>query len=131
MISRSRSGPTVAAMSIDCTTSANSNVTCLYSANRLTCVTAAPHSLQNLAFGGSSVPHEPHDGAVAGRAPRSSPTPPSFHCRSAGSQCYAKLISITHWAAISERRELHQCIATRSQMHTYPYITGHIDLSDH
>ncbi len=32
MISRSRSGPTVAAMSIECTTSANSTVTCLYSA---------------------------------------------------------------------------------------------------
>ena len=32
MISRSRSAPTAAAMSIECTTSANSTVTCLYSA---------------------------------------------------------------------------------------------------
>ena len=33
MISRSRSGPTAAAMSIECTTSANNTVTCLYSAD--------------------------------------------------------------------------------------------------
>ena len=33
MISRSRSAPTAAAMSIECTTSANSTVTCLYSAD--------------------------------------------------------------------------------------------------
>ena len=35
MISRSRSAPTAAAMSIECTTSANSTVTCLYSADRV------------------------------------------------------------------------------------------------
>ena len=34
-------------------------VTCLYSADRMTCVTGAPHSLQNLELGGSSVPHDP------------------------------------------------------------------------
>ena len=51
MISRSRSAPTAAAMSIECTTSANSTVTCLYSADRVACVTGAPHSLQNLEFG--------------------------------------------------------------------------------
>ena len=33
MISRNRSAPTAAAMSIECTTSANSTVTCLYSAD--------------------------------------------------------------------------------------------------
>src|ERR1700730_8322354 len=70
MISRSRSGPTVAAMSIECTTSANSTVTCLYSADRLTSVTGAPHSLQNLEFGGSSVPHDPHGSPAAVSAPR-------------------------------------------------------------
>jgi hypothetical protein len=48
MISRSRSGPTVAAMSIECTTSANSTVACLYSADRVADVTGGPHSLQNL-----------------------------------------------------------------------------------
>src|ERR1700694_5338714 len=79
MISRSRSGPTVAAMSIECTTSANSTVTCLYSADRLTCVTGAPHSLQNLEFSGRSVPHDPHDSPVALTAPRPSSTPTSFH----------------------------------------------------
>jgi hypothetical protein len=40
------------------TTSANSAVTCLYSADWVACVTGAPHSLQNLEFGGSSVPHD-------------------------------------------------------------------------
>ena len=35
MISRSRSAPTAAAMSIECNTSANSTVTCLYSADRV------------------------------------------------------------------------------------------------
>jgi hypothetical protein len=72
MISRNRSVPTAAAMSIECTTSANSTVTCLYSADRLTCVTPAPHSLQNLEFGGSSVPQEPQNSPVA-----VSPPPPS------------------------------------------------------
>ena len=72
MISRSRSAPTAAAMSIECTTSANSTVTCLYSADRVACVSGAPHSLQNLEFGGSSVPHDPHASPVA-----VSPPPPS------------------------------------------------------
>jgi hypothetical protein len=36
-------------------------VTCLYSADRQTCVTGAPQSLQNLEFSGSSMPHDPHD----------------------------------------------------------------------
>src|SRR6476619_2629506 len=82
MISRSRSAPTAAAMSIECTTSANSTVTCLYSADRLTRATGAPHSLQNLELGGSSVPHDPHDSPAAVSAPRLSPAPStlvSFH----------------------------------------------------
>src|SRR6478752_10503212 len=65
MISRSRSAPTVAAMSIECTTSANSTVTCLYSAGVGAVATAAPHSLQNFELGGSSVPHDPHTTAAA------------------------------------------------------------------
>ena len=52
-------------MSIECTTSANNTVTCLYSAGGVTAATAAPHSLQNFAFGGSSVPHDPHTKAAA------------------------------------------------------------------
>ena len=82
MISRSRSAPTAAAMSIECTTSANSTVTCLYSADRVTCVSGAPHSLQNLEFGGSSVPHDPHGSPVAVSPPPPSPlgsTSVSFH----------------------------------------------------
>src|SRR5882672_8465580 len=73
MISRNRSAPTAAAISIECATSANNTVTCLYSADRLTCVTGAPHSLQNLEFSGSSVPHDPHDSTVT-----VSPPPPPW-----------------------------------------------------
>ena len=47
MISRSRSAPTAAAMSIECTTSANNTVTCLYSADAAACVIGVPHLLQN------------------------------------------------------------------------------------
>ena len=65
MISRNRSAPTVAAMSIECTTSANKTVTCLYSAGVVVVATAAPHSLQNFEFDGSSVPHDPHTKAAA------------------------------------------------------------------
>ena len=82
MISRSRSAPTAAAMSIECTTSANSTVTCLYSADRVACVSGAPHSLQNLEFGGSSVPHDPQSSPVAVSPPPPSPlgsTSVSFH----------------------------------------------------
>ena len=69
MISRSRSAPTAAAMSIECTTSANSTVTCLYSAGVVAVATAAPHSLQNFEFGRSSVPHDPHTKAAAVMSP--------------------------------------------------------------
>ena len=64
MISRSRSAPTAFAMSIECTTSANRTVTCLYSADRVTGVTGAPHLLQNSESGGSCVPQEEHDSPV-------------------------------------------------------------------
>src|SRR5271163_2262196 len=76
MISRNRSAPTAAAMSIECTTSANRTVTCLYSAGFAAEVTGTPHSLQNLAFSFSSVPHDPHNSpaAVISRA-----SPLSFH----------------------------------------------------
>ena len=50
---------------MECTTSANSTVTCLYSAGVVAVATAAPHSLQNFAFGGRSVPHDPHTKAAA------------------------------------------------------------------
>src|SRR6476659_1960537 len=71
MISRSRSAPTAAAISIECTPSADSTETCLYSADRLTCVTGAPHSLQHLEFSGSSAPHDPQNspGAVSPPSP--------------------------------------------------------------
>ena len=65
MISRSRYGPTEAAMSIEWTTSANSTVTCLYSADVAAGVIGEPHLLQNRESGGSSVPHDPHTKAAA------------------------------------------------------------------
>ena len=61
MISRRRSGPTAAAMSMECATSANNTVTCLYSADRVASVSGEPHSLQNFAVALNWVPHEPHD----------------------------------------------------------------------
>jgi len=45
----------------------------LYSADRVACVSGAPHSLQNLEFGGSSVPHDPQDTPAAVSAPPPSP----------------------------------------------------------
>src|SRR6185503_8894524 len=82
MISRSRSVPTVAAMSIECTTSANSTVTCLYSADRVARVSSVPHSLQNLAVGLDCAPQEPQNRPVAVNPPPPSPLGPtsvSFH----------------------------------------------------
>src|SRR6478609_3442985 len=69
MMSRSRSGPSVAAISIERTTSANNTVTCLYSAG-VVVATAAPHSLQNFEFGGRSMEHA---GQLVTASPR--PTP--------------------------------------------------------
>ena len=60
MISRNRSGPTAAAMSMECTTSANSTVTCLYSADFGGAVMGEPHSSQNFAVARNSVPHDGH-----------------------------------------------------------------------
>ena len=57
-------------MSMECTTSANSTVTCLYSADRVAYVSGEPHSLQNLAVVLSWVPHDPHDNAAASSASR-------------------------------------------------------------
>ena len=48
----------------------------------VSCVTGAPHSLQNLEFAGSSVPHDPHNNPVAVSPPPPSPlgfTSVSFH----------------------------------------------------
>src|SRR5258705_12068528 len=64
MISRSRSAPTAAAMSIECTTSANSTLTCLYSAGSAAAETAVPPSSQNFALPRSSVPHVTHTTAA-------------------------------------------------------------------
>src|ERR1700677_64596 len=57
MISRNRSVPTAAAMSIECTTSANSTVTCLYSAGVRDTAVGDPHSSQNFALSRNSAPH--------------------------------------------------------------------------
>ena len=65
MISRSRSVSSAAAISIERTTSANSTVTCLYSANRVADARGVPHSLQNLAVGLDCAPQEPQNSPVA------------------------------------------------------------------
>ena len=83
MISRSRSAPTAAAMSIEYTTSANNTVTCLYSADRVVCVSRAPQSMQNLAVGLDCVPQEPQNSPVAVTPPPPSAlasTPVPCHC---------------------------------------------------
>jgi len=59
-------------MSIECTTSANSTVTCLYSADPAEYVSRVPHSPQNLAGGLDCAPQEPQNNPVA-----VSPPPPS------------------------------------------------------
>jgi hypothetical protein len=64
MISRSRSAPTAEAMSIEWTRSANKTVTCLYSADRVACVSGAPHLLQKSESGGRCVPQDVHDSPV-------------------------------------------------------------------
>src|SRR6478672_1789755 len=82
MISRNRSAPTAAAMSIECTTSAKRTVTCLYSADWVACVSPAPHSPQNLAVGPDCAPQEPQNRPVAVSPPPPSPlgsTSVSFH----------------------------------------------------
>src|SRR5271156_4350010 len=56
MISRRRSAPTARARPIECTTSANSTVTCLYSAD-CCCVIGDPQASQNRALSRSSIPH--------------------------------------------------------------------------
>ena len=57
MISRNRSISSAAARSIECTTSANSTVTCLYSACVSDSTTGEPQPWQNRAFARGSVPH--------------------------------------------------------------------------
>ena len=59
-------------------------------------LTGAPHSLQNLEFSGSSVPHDPPDRPVAVSAPRpSSPWGPRQYRVTAGQRClsYRRAIS--------------------------------------
>ena len=94
------------------TTSANSTVTCLYSADRVTGVIGVPHLLQNLA-GGAAVPHDPHDSPVAVSPARPSPlasTSVSFHRCSAMSvisPCHIRDEALRrHMSSISRRRRV-------------------------
>ena len=69
-------------MSIECTTSAKSTVTCLYSADWVAWVSRVPHSPQNLAVGLDCAPQEPQNSPVAVSPPPPSPlgsTSVSFH----------------------------------------------------
>ncbi|WP_029117121.1 hypothetical protein [Mycobacterium sp. URHB0044] len=60
MTSRSRSMSSAAAMSIERTTSANNNVTCLYSALSTEAAIEAPHASQNRAPARGAAPHDRH-----------------------------------------------------------------------
>src|ERR1700733_6667067 len=60
IISRNRSAPTAAATSIECTTSANSTVTCLYSAAAAEVLMDEPHSSQNFAVARNLALHDGH-----------------------------------------------------------------------
>jgi hypothetical protein len=60
MSSRSRSGPSPVAMSIERTTSTNSTVTCLYSAAVWVFSIGAPQASQNRAPVRGSTPHDRH-----------------------------------------------------------------------
>jgi hypothetical protein len=63
-------------MSIECTTSANSTVTCLYSAGLVSGLIGEPQEWQNRASSSGSVPHVPHVVAVVIRF-AADPSPPS------------------------------------------------------
>jgi hypothetical protein len=69
MISRNRSAPTAAAISIEWTTSAKRIVTCLNSAGPAAAVIGEPQEWQNRAFSSGSAPHTRQVVAVI-------PTPP-------------------------------------------------------
>ena len=90
MISRNRSGPTAAAMSIESTTSANNTVTCLYSADWVACATGVPHSLQNLAVAPNCVPHDLQERPAAIGAPMPSPE------SSTSVSCHRWLVKVCH-----------------------------------
>src|SRR5271156_2043221 len=90
MISRSGSGPTAAAMSIEWTTSAKRTETCLYSADRVASVSRVPHSPQNLAVGLDSAPQEPQISPVV--VGPLSPSPLGF--TSASFQCWSTMSAL-------------------------------------
>src|SRR6476660_7324670 len=64
MICRKRSVPTAAAMSIECTTSANSTVTCLYSAAASDGPIGDPQPWQKRAFSSGWVPQVEHTAII-------------------------------------------------------------------
>src|SRR5882757_4627029 len=73
MISRSRSTSRAAAMSIERTTSANSTVTCLYSAAATEATSAAPQPSQNRAPSRGAAPHDRHTAGAAVTASSADP----------------------------------------------------------
>ena len=77
MISRNRSAPTSAAMSIECTTSANSTVTCLYSAASADAMSGDPHASQNRAPSCGTAPHDWHAAGAAVTASSADPAAPT------------------------------------------------------
>src|SRR5690349_6363287 len=79
MISRNRSMSTAAAMFIECTTSANNTVTCLYSGASTDAVSREPHASQNREPSWGTEPHDRHTaGAVVTASPGTLASPPPW-----------------------------------------------------
>ena len=64
MTSRNRSAPSEAAISMECITSANRTVACLYSAAWALWVSGLPHSLQNFAIAENRLPQDWQDSSA-------------------------------------------------------------------
>ena len=77
MISRNRSISNAAAISVDRTTSANSTVTCLYSAASTAATSCDPHVSQNRAPSRGTAPHDRHTADAAVTASSADPAAPT------------------------------------------------------
>ena len=119
MISRSRSGPTAAAMSIECTTSANSTVTCLYSADGVAlcdwCTALVTELGARWQFGAARPTEQPRRGQPTATVPAGvhvSIISPLVNDRAAHHWSQAKLktqagfFQRLHWPAVSAPRLL-------------------------
>src|SRR5215217_6167634 len=109
MISRSRSISSVAAMSIDRTTSANSTVTCLYLDASVEAINCAPHVSQNRAPSCGTAPHDRHPlvaGVTESCADREAPTECPIRQAYGGSHTRMSKVTILTCATLTCARRL-------------------------